>query len=92
MVNELTEAFFDRYPRSFDDPWPSTEHKEHDQRLRALFEQMQGAKGCTVKDFQRMAKEKLSIELSGDNAGWTLADLWRKPKQGDLSSQVGAGE
>ena len=28
MVNELTEAFFQRYPRSFDDPWPSVEHKD----------------------------------------------------------------
>ena len=58
MVNELTEAYFKQYPRGFDDPWPCEEHKVHDQKLRALFEQLQATKGSTVKDFQKMAKDK----------------------------------
>ena len=58
MVNELTEAYFKQYPRGFDDPWPCEEHKVHDQKLRALLEQLQATKGSTVKDFQKMAKDK----------------------------------
>ena len=90
MVNELTEAFFQRYPRSFDEPWPSEEHGEQDKRLRALFEQIQAKKGCTVKDFQRMAKEKLDIELEGGDTGFTLASLFQKKRQGEMNAQVGA--
>ena len=43
MVNELAEAFFQNYPRSFDAPWPSTEHRQYDVQLRALFEQLQAS-------------------------------------------------
>ena len=35
VVNELTELYFKQYPRSFDAPWPSTEHRDHDVLLRA---------------------------------------------------------
>ena len=49
VVNELTEAYYAQYPRAFDAAWPSEEHRESDVKLRALFEQIQAKKGCTVK-------------------------------------------
>ena len=55
MVNELTEAYFQRYPRSFDAAWPSTEHRTNDLQLRALFEQLQASAGASKKEVQRMA-------------------------------------
>ena len=82
--------FFQRSPRSFNEPWPSEEHGEQDKRLRALFEQIQAKKGCTVKDFQRMAKEKLGIELEGGDTDFTLASLLQKKRQGEMNAQVGA--
>ena len=91
VVNELTEAYYAQYPRAFDAAWPSEEHRESDVKLRALFEQIQAKKGCTVKDFQRMAKEKLGIELEGGDTGFTLASLFQKKRQGEMNAQVGAG-
>jgi len=92
MVNELTEAFFQRHPRGFDEAWPSAEHRVADVKLRGLFEQLQKTKGATVKEVQKMAKEKLGIEDVGTEQGWQLADLWRPKRQGEMSSLVGAGE
>ena len=37
-INELSEIYFSKYPRSFDAPWPSPDHLQHDMQLRALFE------------------------------------------------------
>ena len=90
FVNELTEAFFQRYPRDFDSPWPSEEHREHDVKLRALFETLQNAKGATVKDVQQMAKEKLDIALEADTGNW-FSQLWRPKKVGEMSGLAGAG-
>jgi hypothetical protein len=90
VVNELTEAYFKQYPRGFDDPWPCEEHKVHDQKLRALFEQLQATKGSTVKDFQKMAKDKLGIEFSDDQTGFQISDLWARRRQGEMANQVGA--
>ena len=79
------------YPRTFDDPWPSEEHAKEDVKLRALFETLQAKKGCTVKDFQKMAKDKLGIELEGGgDQGFVLSSLWRPKPQGEMNSQVGA--
>ena len=33
-VNELAEAYFKQHPRSFDDSWPSYEHRVSDVQLR----------------------------------------------------------
>jgi len=90
QVNELTEAYFRQYPRSFDDPWPSPEHMVHDQQLRALLEQLQENKGSTVKDFQKIAKDKLGISFSDDQTGFQISDLWARRRQGDYANQVGA--
>jgi len=90
VVNELTEGFFKQYPRSYDAPWPSEEHKVHDQKLRALFEQLAESKGASVKDFQKIAKDKLGIEFSDDQTGFQISDLWAKRRQGEMANQVGA--
>ena len=44
----------------------------HDQKLRALFEQLGASKGSSVKDFQKMAKDKLGVEFSDDQTGFQL--------------------
>ena len=85
------QAYFQQHPRTFDEPWPSTEHRETDVKLRGLFEQIQAKKGCTVKDFKLMAKEKLGIELEGGDTTFTLASLFQKKRQGEMNAQVGAG-
>jgi len=92
MVNELTEAYFQRYPRGFDEAWPSQTHWVEDIKLRGLFEQLQKTKGATVKEVQKMAKEKLGIEEVGQEQGWQLSDLWRPKRQGEISSLVGSGD
>ena len=48
-------------------------------------------KGSTVKDFQKIAKDKLGIEFSDDQTGFKLTDLWAKRRQGEMNNQVGAG-
>jgi len=90
VVNELTEAYFKRHPRSFDGEWPSHEHGAADKQLRTLFEQLASSKGSTVKDFQKMAKEQLSIAFKDDQTGFQLSDLWARRRQGELANQVGA--
>ena len=90
VVNELTEAYFRQHPRSYDEPWPSKEHYVHDVQLRGLFEQLAAAKGSTVKDFQKMAKQQLGISFENDQTGFQLSDLWAKRRQGEMSNQVGA--
>ena len=62
-----------RIPSSYGLQWPSEEHKETDVSLRALLEQLQGSKGCTVKDFQKMAKEKLGISFTDDQRGFQVS-------------------
>ena len=59
---------------------------------RALLEQLNASKGSTVKDFQRMAKEKLGIEFSDDQTKFKMADLafWKEKRQGEMVDQVGA--
>ena len=59
-------------------------------QLRALLEQLQSARGSTVKDFQKMAKEQLGIAFSDDQTGFQLSDLWARRRQGEMASQVGA--
>jgi len=90
MVNELTEAYFQRYPRAFDSAWPSTEHRQSDLQLRALFEQLAASKGATLKDVQKMAKDKLDIALE-DTTTWTFSDFFGPKKTAQMSSVVGAG-
>ena len=43
-----------------------------------------------MKEVQKMAKDKLGIELI-DDSSWSISDLWRKKKGAELSSVVGAG-
>jgi hypothetical protein len=62
----------------------------HDQKLRALFEQLAESKGASVKDFQKIAKDKLGIEFSDDQTGFQISDLWAKRRQGEMANQVGA--
>ncbi len=88
VVNELTEAYFKEYPRSFDAEWPSNEHRDHDVLLRALFEQLQATKGSTVKDFQKMAKDKLGISFSDDQTAFQISDLWKRRREGEMAGQA----
>ena len=95
QINELIEGFFNKYPRSFDDAWPSqSADVEKDKKLRALLEKLQG-KGYSVKDFQKMQEtvdlaQVLGFEFSNDQTGFQMADLIRKRQQGEMASQVGA--
>ena len=91
-VNELTEAYFKLHPRQYDEPWPSSRHRTTDLQLRALLEQLNASKGSSVKDFQRMAKEKLGIEFSDDQTKFRMSDLafWKEVRQGEMADQVGA--
>ena len=43
-----------------------------------------------VKDFQKMAKDKLGIELEGGDTSFTFASLFQKKRQGEMNAQVGA--
>ena len=90
QVNELTEGYFKRHPRPYDAPWPCEQHRVEDQKLRALFEQLNATKGSSVKDFQKIAKDKLGIEFSDDQTGFQLTDLWARRRQGEMANQVGA--
>ena len=90
QVNELTESYFKQHPRAFDAKWPCEQHKVNDQKLRALFEQLNESKGSTVKDFQKIAKDKLGVEFSDDQTGFKLTDLWAARRQGEMANQVGA--
>ena len=91
-VNELAEAYFRLHPRAYDEPWPSVRHRTSDLQLRALLEQLNASKGSSVKDFQRMAKEKLGIEFADDQTKFKMADLafWKEKRQGEMAEQVGA--
>ena len=88
QINELTEAFFREYPRSFDAEWPSNEHREKDLQLRALFEQLQANKGSSVKYFQSLAKDKLGISFSNDQTAWQMSDMWKRRREGEMAGQA----
>lgn len=91
-VNELAEAFFKRHPRPYDEAWPSPRHRTADLQLRALLEQLSASKGSSVKDFQRLAKEKLGIDFQDDQTRFKMSDLafWKEARQGEMADQVGA--
>ena len=83
--------YFKSHPRGFDEAWPCEKYKEDDRKLRALFEGLASSKGSSVKDFQKMAKEKLGVEFTNDETAWQLTDLWKNRRQGEMAGQVGAG-
>jgi len=88
QINELAEMYFRTYPRSFDADWPSSEHRENDVLLRALLEQLQSTKGSTVKDFQKLAKDKLGVSFSDDQTAFQFSDLWKKRREGEMAGQA----
>ena len=65
-------------------PWPPCPH------ARSIW-QLAETKGSTVKDLQKIAKEKLGIEFSDDQTGFQLSDLWARRRRGEMANQVGAG-
>jgi len=59
-LNELTEKYYKRCPRSFDDPWPIKEHLATDSVLRKFLTDWTQLKPSEIK---QLAKSELSIDL-----------------------------
>ena len=59
-LNELTEKYYKRYPRSFDDPWPLPAHEATDAKLRIFLTQNIEN---TPSDIRKKAKAEFEIEL-----------------------------
>ena len=95
-INELSEIYFSKYPRSFDAPWPSPDHLQHDMQLRALFEGLKArSTGTTVAEFQKMA-EPIMKDIGGegfanDQTGFSIGGLFRAKRRGEMNNQVGTG-
>ena len=60
-LNELTELFYKAYPRKFDSPWPSVEHRQQDAKLRVFLQEMTG--GSKIKDIVARARTDLNIRI-----------------------------
>ena len=59
-LNEVTEKYYKRHPRSFDDPWPVPQHEATDAKLRVFLTQYIE---CTPSEIRKKAKAELEIEL-----------------------------
>ena len=59
-LNELTEKYYKRYPRGFDDPWPCKEHAKTDSVLRKFLTSWTEIKPAEIV---KLAKAELDIDL-----------------------------
>ena len=59
-LNQLTEKFYKRHPRDFDEPWPSEEFYASDVVLRRLLTEHTQT---PPKEIVKIAKSELSIDL-----------------------------
>ena len=62
-LNEVTEKYYQRYPRSFDDPWPLEEHRETDGVLRRFLTKYVNRPPGEIR---MLSKQELGIELDKD--------------------------
>jgi len=59
-LNELTEKFYKRHQRGYDDPWPYAESTEQDTKLRRILTSFTEIKPAEIV---KMARQELGIEL-----------------------------
>ena len=59
-LNELTERYYKRYPRGFDDPWPCPQYQETDTVLRKFLTEWTELKPAEIA---KLAKQELGIDL-----------------------------
>ena len=45
-----------------------------------------------MKDFQKMAKDKLGIAFSDDQTAFQISDLWKRRREGEMAGQAAAGK
>ena len=59
-LNEVTEKYYKRHARSYDDPWPAPQHEATDAKLRVF---LTDYIECTPSEIRKKAKAELEIEL-----------------------------
>ena len=62
-LNEVTEKYYKKYPRSFDDAWPLEQHYATDVVLRRFLTKNVEKK---PNEIRTLAKNELGIELEKD--------------------------
>lgn len=62
-LNELTEKYYKRYPRMFEDPWPLEKYYDTDVILRRFLTKYVEKKPTEIRT---LAQDELGIELSND--------------------------
>ena len=59
-LNELTEKFYKKYPRGFDDPWPNKEYLQSDASLRKI---LTSYTEIAPKEMVKLFKQELDIDV-----------------------------
>ena len=66
-LNELTEKYYRKFPRSFDDAWPLPAQRATDVTLRQF---LQDHTDKEPEAIVKLAKEQLQVELDPVSKGW----------------------
>ena len=61
-MNELTEGYFKRFPRSYDAPWPCEQYKVDDQKLRFDFSHSKALTAKELKQVEAIVQEAIAAE------------------------------
>uniref|UniRef100_A0A7S4MKF6 Uncharacterized protein n=1 Tax=Prymnesium polylepis TaxID=72548 RepID=A0A7S4MKF6_9EUKA len=62
-LNELTEKYYKKYPRAFEEPWPLQKYYDTDVVLRRFLSKYVERKPAEIRT---LAKNELGIELDKD--------------------------